>query len=558
VPVQAADGEVTTFPAQQTAAPSAVRSGPDARATRHAGPLAPGASFGRYSVIKLLGVGGMGAVYQAWDNELGVAVALKVIRPEVMADPSAERDLERRFKRELLLARQVTHKSVVRIHDLGEIQGIKYITMSFVDGEDLSTVLRREGKLPVGRVLAIAREVVSGMQAAHEAGVVHRDLKPDNIFLCRDDDAPYVVKILDFGVAKQTSNTIDGSNTKTGAMLGTPYYMSPEQAQGVKSVDSKSDLWSLAVIVFQCLTGRLPFESEALGDLLVKIIVSPIPVPSTYNPGVPSGFDQWFLKAADRNPENRFPTAKAFSESLILALGQSAMTDIMDRNKLLKMGGGTALMSQGVVSNVPNTPFPGQGTAALPNTPNPYSHQTPAGVQVPSGNAASSPGNVSTGATFSGVEPPAALPKKGPPIAVLVGVGALALIGVALGGFAMLKGKGAQASADPSPSASVAAAGATSEPKPADPTPTAELAPTTVVAPSAAPSAAASAPATAGAAPAVAAGAGAGGHTVAAKQPAAQKAPVAAASIVAAPPPAQPPPAKPPAPAPTKKNDLGF
>ena len=163
-----------------------------------AGILSVGQDFGkRYHILKELGVGGMGAVYQAWDAELGVAVALKVIRPEVLKIPGEARELERRFKRELLLARQVTHKSVVRIHDLGEIEGIKYITMSYVEGEDLATVLKREGKLPVPRVLQVARQVVSAMQAAHEAGVVHRDLKPANIMLDGEGNA----LLMDFGIA---------------------------------------------------------------------------------------------------------------------------------------------------------------------------------------------------------------------------------------------------------------------------------------------------------------------------------------------------------------------
>src|SRR3954453_19393797 len=161
------------------------------------GPLAPGTAFGkRYHLIRLLGMGGMGAVYQAWDEELGVSVALKVIRPEITADPVAARDIERRFKRELLLARQVTHKNVVRIHDLGQIDGIKYLTMPYIQGSDLATVLRNEGKLSVKRTITIARQVASGLLAAHDAGVVHRDLKPANIMIDSEDQAV----IMDFGI----------------------------------------------------------------------------------------------------------------------------------------------------------------------------------------------------------------------------------------------------------------------------------------------------------------------------------------------------------------------
>src|SRR5262245_54968613 len=145
-------------------------------------------------------MGAMGAVYQAWDQELGVAVALKVIRPEATADPAAAADMERRFKRELLLARQVTHTNVVRIHDLGELRGIKYITMPFVQGHDLATCLKHDGRLPVARALTIARQIASGLAAAHQAGVIHRDLKPANVMIGENEHA----LIMDFGIARST------------------------------------------------------------------------------------------------------------------------------------------------------------------------------------------------------------------------------------------------------------------------------------------------------------------------------------------------------------------
>ena len=144
----------------------------------------------------------MGAVYQAWDEVLGVVVALKTIRPEVAADPETARMLERRFKQELLLARRVTHKNIVRVHDMGDVGGIKYITMPFLEGEELSTILEREGKLAVPRVMKIARSVASGLVAAHAAGVVHRDLKPANIMI----DAEGEGLVMDFGVAGSTDD----------------------------------------------------------------------------------------------------------------------------------------------------------------------------------------------------------------------------------------------------------------------------------------------------------------------------------------------------------------
>ena len=162
------------------------------------GPLKVSEQFGtRYTILRQLGIGGMGAVYQAWDSELNVAVALKVIRPDAVQDADAAHDIERRFKQELLLARQVTHKNVVRIHDLGEINGIKYITMPYIEGADLATVLRDSPRLPIPRVLSIARQIAAGLQAAHDAGVVHRDLKPANVMI----ESEHAI-IMDFGIAR--------------------------------------------------------------------------------------------------------------------------------------------------------------------------------------------------------------------------------------------------------------------------------------------------------------------------------------------------------------------
>src|SRR5437660_2599777 len=187
---------------------------PGGEPSRGASPLNIGQNFGsRYHIIRLLGSGGMGAVYQAWDQTLEVAVAVKVIRPQALEDADAARDLERRFKRELVLARQVTHKHVVRIHDLGEIDGITYITMPYVQGSDLSTILKAEGRLPVDRALALAKEVASGLAAAHEAGIVHRDLKPANIMVDADGHA----LIMDFGIARSTTGSSGFTMTVGGA-----------------------------------------------------------------------------------------------------------------------------------------------------------------------------------------------------------------------------------------------------------------------------------------------------------------------------------------------------
>jgi hypothetical protein len=205
--------------------------------------LEAGDQFGpRYHVMQILGIGGMGAVYKAWDEELGMAVALKVIRPEY-ADRGGE-DTERRFKRELVLARQVTHKNVIRIHDLGEVDGVKYISMPYVDGSDLATVIRTRGKLPVTEALHTARQIAAGLSAAHDVGVVHRDLKPANILTGGDQ-----ALITDFGIAHSLSGP-----TETG-IVGTLRYMAPEQARG-KQVDHRADIYAVGLILYEMVTGH--------------------------------------------------------------------------------------------------------------------------------------------------------------------------------------------------------------------------------------------------------------------------------------------------------------
>src|SRR5688572_10770116 len=282
----------------------AMTAAPGARNLRSddGGPLEVGQAFGsRYHIIRLLGIGGMGAVYQAWDAELGVAVAIKVIRPDVMADPVTAAEVGRRFKRELLLARQVTHTNVVRIHDLGDIDGIKYITMSYVAGTDLATVLKREGKQPVETALRIARSIVSGLVAAHAADVVHRDLKPGNIMIGADGEA----LIMDFGIALSTGDAsaspggplipdnlrrgnADYTATTSGAVVGTLEYMAPEQATG-QPVDQRADIYAFGLILYDMLLGRRRAASNesAVAELQRRMLAPPPPL-TAIAPDIPA------------------------------------------------------------------------------------------------------------------------------------------------------------------------------------------------------------------------------------------------------------------------------
>ena len=283
------------------------------------GPLMPGQNFGdRYHIVKLLGLGGMGAVYQAWDTELGVVVAVKVIRPEAGADPVAAAALERRFKQELLLARQVTHRNVVRIHDLGEMQGIKYITMPYIEGEDLSTVLKREGRLSVQRTLKVARAMISGLAAAHAAGVVHRDLKPANIMVTAEDEA----LIMDFGIARSVAapaaagqaltaagaRSAGAGQTVQGGVVGTIEYMAPEQARA-QAVDQRADLYAFGLILYDLLLGRTRASrtNSAFEELNLRMREAP-PPPRTKDASIPEALDRIITRCIQPDPAARYVT----------------------------------------------------------------------------------------------------------------------------------------------------------------------------------------------------------------------------------------------------------
>ncbi len=267
------------------------------------GPLAAGQGFGtRYHIIRALGAGGMGVVYQAWDSELGVAVALKVIRPEVLLDPGSAGEVERRFKRELVLARQVTHKHVVRIHDLGELNGIKYLTMPFIEGENLADGLKRDGKIPVPRTIAIAKQIASGLAAAHEVGVVHRDLKPENIMIAADGGA----LIMDFGISRSISGT--GTATALGAVMGTLEYMAPEQAQG-QAVDHRADIYSFGLVLYDMLTGRqrIARRENAMSEMMSRMQHAP-PSVRTFDSHIPDTLDRIIGKCLQSDPKSRYAT----------------------------------------------------------------------------------------------------------------------------------------------------------------------------------------------------------------------------------------------------------
>jgi eukaryotic-like serine/threonine-protein kinase len=267
--------------------------------------LAPGTVVaGRYRVVATVGIGGMGVVYKARDEELDEDVALKVLRPDLGADP----DWVARFRRELVLGRQVTHRNVVRIHDIGESDGLRFLTMRYVEGQSLLEILRAEGSLPVERALPIVRQVAEALQQAHDAGVVHRDLKPGNV-LVEADGTAYVT---DFGIARSLGR--DGL-TRTGAVVGTPEYLSPEQVAG-DAVDGRSDVYSLGILFYEILTGQLPFHGESKAEILAQRIGGRARDIRETGVAVPPYVRAAIARCLERSPSRRYQSARALIADL--------------------------------------------------------------------------------------------------------------------------------------------------------------------------------------------------------------------------------------------------
>ena len=263
--------------------------------------LEPGTMLaGRYQIISTLGVGGMGAVYKAFDRQLTRVVALKTILPEMAATPTALK----RFKRELLSAQQIIHKNVVRIFDIGEDGPTKFITMDFIEGTDLKSMIVKRGKIPPAEAVTLIRQVSQGLEAAHAAGVVHRDLKPQNIMVQNDG----TVVVMDFGIAQSGEAR---AVTQTGAFLGTPDYMSPEQAR-TEQVDARSDIFSLGLIFYEMLTGKLAFQGKTMLETMFNRTKERAVPPAEIDRNVPKGANDIVVKCLELEREKRYQSVTEF------------------------------------------------------------------------------------------------------------------------------------------------------------------------------------------------------------------------------------------------------
>lgn len=321
---------------------------------------APALLGDRYELNAELGAGGMGRVWRARDRETGEVVAVKLLRPEIAADPA----MAERFKNELRVARRITHKNVCRIHDFNRAGDVAYITMEYVEGESLRARLERERRIPFARLKPIAMQILAGLREAHAQGVVHRDLKPENIMLSKSG----AVKLMDFGIARLVTAT-----TATQGIIGTPAYMSPEQASG-KRVDARTDLYAFGLILYECLTGRPTFSADTPVAVALKQVQEKPTPPHVHVKDLPRHVEAIVLRCLEKDPARRYGTAADLERAL---RAPEIVAQPVTRRRRPRLLAVVALVLAGVVAHklvqrhraLSNPPAPVAATATAPVPP---------------------------------------------------------------------------------------------------------------------------------------------------------------------------------------------
>lgn len=429
-----------------------------------------GARVGNYEVRQKLGEGGMGAVYLAEHPLIGKKVALKVLHAEF----SSNDEVVRRFFNEARAVNDIQHPNIVDIIDFGVLDGdggraLVYLIMEFLQGEALSGLLAREAPLAPSRALHIGVQIADALAASHQKQIVHRDLKPDNIILLQRSREKDVAKVLDFGIAKLTGDNQSSARTRTGMVLGTPAYMSPEQCEGRGNIDHRTDCYALGVLLYEMLTGAVPFTGEGYGEVLVQHLTQPPPPLSSVLPSLDAETESVCMRALAKNPDDRYPTMEEFMRAL------------QDPARYVRDGGAAAWASTGELGEA----APAGANVASAGESAPVSHAGGAPVTP-----APAPGGAATPPPQQGVTADTGAsesPERSARRPLVIGAAAAAVLAVAGGGYLVFgsgvsaEDEGAEVGAATSDAASPDAAPPDAAPPDASPADAASEEPATVV-----------------------------------------------------------------------------
>jgi serine/threonine protein kinase len=440
----------------------------------------------KYRIVRELGTGGMGAVYEGENLRIRRRVAIKLLHASV----SSQAEAVKRFEREAEAAARIGSDHICDVIDLGLLpDGTRYMVMEYLDGETLGARIKRSGRMGPLMSIPIMIQVLDALGAAHAAGIIHRDLKPDNIFILpQKNGINDFVKILDFGVSKFTMNSEEMNMTRAGAVVGTPYYMSPEQARGTSAVDARSDVYALGVLLYQASTGQVPFQAQTFNELLFKIVLEPAPPPQQYAPDLDPEFAAIIQKAMAREPAQRYQSCAEFRDALVTwmstRVGYVAMPSANPGARPVTVPPGGGLLR-------PPTPS-GQMVSPLHQSQPPWAVVSGAGTPPPGALGTSGtqpPQTANAWGNASGVGQPARPSRSGLAVGVITAV-AIALVGG--GGLALFFMKAKPGPAPVAATQPTQAADPTAATPPTPPPATATAAPTAE--PTADPLAAASAP----------------------------------------------------------------